>query len=339
MPRSIMNQNDSWSAGEFRLSRRCFLKDSVMHVIAGSGIHSLISGCIHVSSEADRRLYEVDLVIGQRGLSDGRFQTPRAIAIDSSDRLFVIDKSGRVQSFDSQGKFLTGWRTPIIEQGKPTGVTVDRDGTIIVADTHYFRFLFYTPDGVLLEEKTIGGENGPDPGQFAFVTDIVRMPNGEFIMGEYGEFDRLHKYSESGKFLDRLGEHGEAPMQFSRPQSLALDEEGLLWVADACNHRIQVIDWQGKEPKLVKILSREGDLPGELKYPYGLTLIPGHVIVSEFGNHRVQKIDRDGNSVAIWGQVGSEIGNLVRPWAVAVDSKKRVYVVDSGNNRIQRFRL
>ncbi len=88
-----------------------------------------------------------DLIIGQRGLADGRFQTPRAIALDQDDHIFVVDKSGRIQRFDPSGKFVLGWRTPEIENGKPTGISIDRDGTVMVADTHYYRFLFYTPEG------------------------------------------------------------------------------------------------------------------------------------------------------------------------------------------------
>lgn len=272
-------------------------------------------------------------------MADGRFQKPRAIAVDKADRCFVVDKTGRVQVFDDEGVFLRGWRTPDIEQGKPTGLSIDQDGTLIVADTHYFRFLFYTVDGELLEDRTIGGVNGNGPGKFAFVTDAVRLPSGEFLLGEYGEFDRIHKYSSRGDYIASLGEHGREPLQFSRPQSLAVDSEGLLWVADACNHRIQVIDWTSDTPKCIRLFGQEGDALGQFKYPYSLALHGDEVLVSEYGNHRVQRVDRDGNGLSSWGQPGSQPGELNQPWAIAVDTKDRVYVVDSGNNRVQRFQL
>jgi DNA-binding beta-propeller fold protein YncE len=279
------------------------------------------------------------LIIGQRGLADGRFQTPRAIALDQDDHIFVVDKSGRIQRFDPSGKFVVGWRTPEIENGKPTGISIDRDGTVMVADTHYYRFLFYTPEGKLLEDRTIGGVNGPDPGQFAFVTDIVRTPTGEFYCGEYGEYDRVHRYSADGKYMDRMGEHGTEPLQFSRPQSLNVDAEGLLWVADSCNHRIQVIDWRDTVPKSVATIGSRGTAPGQFQYPYGLVLAPdGSMIVSEFGNHRVQHLARDGSPLGMWGTPGNVVGQLSEPWASAIDSQNRIYVVDSKNNRVQRFR-
>lgn len=281
-----------------------------------------------------------DLIFGQRGLADGRFQKPRAIAIDQQDQIYVADKTGRIQVFDDTGKFIRGWRTPEIESGKPTGLSIDRDGILMVSDTHYYRFLFYTPQGELLENRTIGGTNGPEPGQFAFVTDIIRAPNGEFLCGEYGEFDRIHRYSEDGKYIDRMGEHGNGPLQFSRPQSFCIDGEGLLWVADACNHRIQILDWRTSTPRFVKTIGTQGNAAGELQYPYGIALAKdGTILVSEFGNHRVQKLDLSGKPLASWGSPGNEPGQLNQPWATATDSRNRVYVVDSGNNRIQRFRI
>jgi len=282
-----------------------------------------------------------DLIIGQRGLADGRFQKPRALAISPNDEIFTIDKTARVQVFDAQGTFLRGWKVPDAANGKPTGASIDpTNGHLLVADTHYFRFLNYTPQGELLADRTIGGENGYEPGQFGWVTDIARAPDGTLYLAEYGEFDRIYKYSADGQYLDRFGEHGEAPLQFSRPQTLDVDHEGLLWIADSCNHRIQVVDWREDKPRSVSILGEQGPGIGQLKFPYGMKLISDQrVLVSEFGNHRVQCWSRDGKPIASWGSAGDAPGQLNQPWAVDCDSQERVYVVDSGNNRLQRFLL
>ena len=107
-----------------------------------------------------------------------------------------------------------------------------------------------------------------------------------------------------------------------------------IWVADACNHRIQVFD---KEGKLINQWGEEGSAPGQLYYPYGLALDgKGHLYVCEYGNHRVQKFTLDGKSVGTWGTHGREPGQLHNPWAIAFDSKGRLYVLDSSNNRVQR---
>ena len=101
-----------------------------------------------------------------------------------------------------------------------------------------------------------------------------------------------------------------------------------------------VIDWREEKPRLVNILGGQGSEVGRLQFPYGLTLISeDRLLVSEFGNHRVQCWTREGKPISAWGSAGKEPGQLNQPWAVAIDSRERVYVVDSGNNRVQRFKL
>ena len=280
------------------------------------------------------------LVFGRRGLGDGELQKPRAVAIDADDRLYVVDMTARIQVFTNDGQFVRSWQTPEFKNGRPTGLSIDRDGSLIVADTHYFRVLFYTPEGELLADRTIGGTCGHGPGEFEFVTDVAQDSQGNYYVSEYGQNDRIQKFSPQGKFLMQWGTHGSEPGQFLRPQSLAVDESDHIWVADACNHRIQVFDATGDEAQFIKTWGEEGTEPGLLRYPYGLLLDgEGHVYVSEFGNHRVQKFTLDGKSLGAWGHSGRKEGELCQPWAAARDSRGRTFVLDSYNHRVQRFRL
>jgi DNA-binding beta-propeller fold protein YncE len=283
---------------------------------------------------------QVDKIWGERGVADGRFQKPRAITIDKEDRLYIVDMTARIQVFDTDGNFLRSWRTPAWQNGRPTGLSFDNAGNLMVPDTHYFRVLFYTPEGKLLEDRTIGGQSGTGPGQFGFVTDVVQDSRGNYYVSEYGEFDRIQKFSPDGNFLFQWGGHGPEPGKFKRPQSLALDEHDHLWVADACNHRIQIFDATGSEAKIVKIWGVEGAEPGQMRYPYGILLDgQGHVIVTEFGNQRVQKFTLDGQSLACFGGPGREPGRMHQPWASVLDSQGRLHVLDSYNHRVQRVKM
>jgi len=283
---------------------------------------------------------EPDLIWGRQGISDGRFTRPRAIAIDRQDRVFVVDFTARIQAFDRDGQFQYSWTTPRADQGKPTGLSIDRQGRLMVADTHCAQVLFYSAEGQLLPDLTIGGEYGPGLGQFHFVTDCVEDSQGNFYIAEYGEMDRIQKFSADRTPLYEWGTHGDEPGQFSRPQALAMDEQGQLWVADSCNHRIQVFDVSGEKPRLVRIWGERGPAPGQLNYPYNLLLDGrGHVYVTEFGNHRVQKFTLDGKSLAVWGGAGRRPGQMHQPWAAALDSQGNLHILDSYNHRVQRIRL
>ena len=296
------------------------------------------AGCPRVADTSD--IVGAEQIWGQQGVADGRFQRPRAIAIDSEDRIYIVDMTARIQVFNSEGEFIRSWRTPEWKNGKPSGLSFDRDGNLLVADTHYFRMLVYTPTGEMLTERTIGGETGTGPGQFGFVTDAVEDSRGNFYISEYGEFDRIQKFSHDGKFLTQWGGHGRERDHFMRPNNLAIDAQDRLWVVDSCNHRVKIFDTHGDKPKLVKMWGEEGTAPGQMRYPYDLVLDgEGNVYVTEFGNHRVQKFTEDGKSLCVYGGPGREAGQFYQPWALALDSHGRLFVLDSYNHRVQRIQM
>ena len=328
---SSTNLPNSESKPIFSRSRRDWL--------ALTGAACLAAQCGCVPSTGAARV--PDLVWGRRGVAtDGLLFKPRAMTIDEKDQIYIVDLTGRVQVFDADGKFLRSWKTPLAEQGKPLGLAIGNDGSVIVSDTHYFRVLFYSRDGVLDESRTIGGVNGDLPGQFQFVTDTIQAKNGHFFVGHYGQSDMIQEFDEAGAFVRRWGSQGNEPGQFSRPQTLLLDSSGLLWIADACNHRIQVFSVDGAEPKLEQIWGKPGTAAGELQYPYGMDFdSDGTLLIAEFGAHRVQRFTRDGKSLEVWGSAGKEPGQFINPWALAVDSKRRLHVLDTMNHRVQRFQL
>jgi DNA-binding beta-propeller fold protein YncE len=277
----------------------------------------------------------LETVFGKHGLQAGQFVRPRAVALDGQGRLFIADFSGRIQVLDREGQYLGGWHTPTILKGRPAGVGIARDGNILVADSHYQRILVYTPQGELLRE--INGENDPVLGPFAYVADVVQDGDGNYYLTEFGEEDRIRKLGPDGKYLKHWGGHGNAPGQLARPRGLALGADGLLYVADALNHRIQVFDREGN---LVRHFGQQGAEPGQLNYPYDVALGPtGDVYVVEFGNHRVQRFGPDGTWKAAWGGPGREPGGLNGPWGLVVDDRGRVFVLDTDNHRIQRVEL
>jgi DNA-binding beta-propeller fold protein YncE len=311
-----------------QIDRRRFGK-----LAAGGLVAATIGGCSNAAA-AD----QPQKVWGSLGAGKGQFSKPRAIAIDDKDQLYIVDMTARIQVFDADGNYLRGWQTPEHTNGRPTGLTFDTiDNHLLVADTHYNRILTYTPDGDLIPERTLGGVMGQGPGEFGLVSDVVRDQDHNFYVSEYGEFDRVQKFTPDGKFMMQWGGHGTDAGQFMRPQHLEFDEEGLLWVADSCNHRIQVFDQKGK---LIKMWGEQGTELGQIYYPYCIGLDgKGHIYVCEFGNHRVQKFTLDGKSVGAWGSAGRKPGQLNTPWAFVLDSKFRIHVLDSMNHRVQRFVL
>jgi serine/threonine protein kinase/tetratricopeptide (TPR) repeat protein len=77
---------------------------------------------------------------GSYGSGNGQFYTPRGIAVDSSNNVYVVDPGNyRVEKFDSNGNYLTQWGDDGSGPGQfddsPRGIAVDSTGNFIyVAD-------------------------------------------------------------------------------------------------------------------------------------------------------------------------------------------------------------
>jgi DNA-binding beta-propeller fold protein YncE len=269
----------------------------------------------------------------ETGAGDGQVVYPRGIAYSPrDDTFFVVDRMARIQHFDRKGQFLNGWRLPDYALGKPVGLSVGPDGNLYVPETHYHRVSVYTPSGQFLRQW---GSFGTDPGKFIYPTDVAFDEQQHIFVSEYGDHDRIQVFDGDGKFLYQFGSFGQGDGQFSRPQSMLIDH-GLVYVTDACNHRICVFKTDGT---FVRNMGHLGSGPGDFRFPYGLDQDrEGHLVVCEFGNNRVQQIDKQtGRGIATWGSGGRDPGQLAYPWGVIVDKKDRVIVVDSGNNRLQVF--
>ena len=276
-----------------------------------------------------------ELVWGQRGTRPGDLVKPRAAAIDGQDRVYLVDWTARIQVFDRDGKYLTGWKTPDYRNGRPSGLSIDRAGNLLVSDSHYHCVRIYDPQGN--ELRVLGGKPGTGPGEVGYVSDVVQDEDGNYYLAEFGETQRITKLDRDGNFLTCWGSAGMEPGQFARIRALAFGPEGNLYVADACNHRIQVFTREGK---LVRHWGEAGSEPGQLYWPYDLAFNPrGELYVVEYGNQRVQKFTAEGKSLACWGSGGRQPGQLACPWALAVDRHGVVHVVDSENHRVQRIRF
>jgi ABC-type Fe3+ transport system permease subunit/DNA-binding beta-propeller fold protein YncE len=278
---------------------------------------------------------EVLSSFGESGRGQGQFIHPRAIDITTDGTLFIVDKTGRIQKFGSKGNFLATIEMPLVEMGKPTGLSVAPNGNLYVADTHYHRVLIFSPEGEIVDEF---GKFGEDDGCFIYPTDVAFSEDGRIFVSEYGGNDRVSVFTGQGDFLFCFGSPGGGRDQFGRPSALCLDKvRKRLYVADACNHRIAIYNLDGE---LIEYFGSTGRDPGQLRYPYDLTMLAdGTLVVCEYGNNRVQLFDAEGQSLAVYGRWGRRLGELACPWGVAVDAKRRAFIVDRDNMRIQVWQL
>lgn len=275
-----------------------------------------------------------ELVWGKRGVMPGDIVRPRAATVDHNGDIYLVDFTARIQRYHADGTYAgVTWQTPDYRNGRPSGLGTDRDGNILVCDSHYHCVRTYSPEGQLL--RTIGGEAGTGAGQFGYVSDCIQDSDGFYYLAEFGQNDRITKLDSEGRFVSTWGTSGIEPGQFQRVRSLAIGPDDLIYIADACNHRIQVFTKTGE---FVRTFGQAGDKIGEFSYPYDLCFnAKGDLYVVERGNMRVQKLTKEGLPLGSWGGPGAGKGQFADPWALVVDKNGKVQVVDTENHRVQRI--
>lgn len=273
-------------------------------------------------------------IFGGVGLGNGDFSYPRAVTAEPEGSVFIVDKSGRIQRFSARGEFETGWKMPLSETGKPVGIAIHPDGRLFVADTHYHRVMIFDRDGHLLGQF---GEQGDGDGQMQLPTDVDFDNHGFIYVSEYQGNDRLTKWAPDLTYVRAIGEAPIDGERLRRPAAIDVDGDDVIWVADACNHRIVRFDTDGR---VLGTFGELGEGPGQLRYPYDINVAPdgASVMVCEYGGNRLQWFDRAGRSLRTWGGHGREPGRLWTPWGAAYGPGGNVYVVDSLNSRIQIVR-
>lgn len=137
------------------------------------------------------------------------------------------------------------------------------------------------------------------------------------------------------ELLQAIGKAGTGPGEFNRPEGICVDAQDRLYVADSCNHRIQIFSGDGK---FIRQYGGAGSGMGELSYPYDIAVdAQGFQFVCEFGNSRIQVFDANCQPVEIIGGAGNEPGKFNNPWGVALDSRGNLIVADALNHRLQKL--
>jgi ABC-type Fe3+ transport system permease subunit/streptogramin lyase len=296
-----------------------------------------ITGCSPASSQRSgplqSALFSRVEILGTRGAGVGQLNKPRSVAVDGNDNVYVVDMTGRVQKFSPAGVFLLSWQMPQTDLGKPKGMGRDPEGNIIVVEPHYQRINHFTTNGVLVFQW---GHRGTNDGQFMLPRAVAVNHEGEIYVPEYTLRERVQRFSPKGaRWLQSFGTPGTEPGQFNRAEGICVDQQDRVYVADSCNHRIQVFDREGH---FLRTYGKAGTGKGELSYPYDICVDhEGRQYVCEFGNSRIQVFDANDAPLEIIGGPGARPGQFANPWAVALDSFGNLYVADSQNHRVQKL--
>jgi streptogramin lyase len=309
---------------------------------------------------------------GSQGTGPGQLSSPASVTVDESGNEWVADRANnRVDEFSSTGEFKLGLGWGVIDGAEKletctascraglTGAGTAEFGTpeaygqqlmgivavgghIWVLDSGNLRLLEFSTSGEYIKQIT-----GVRIGANGVATDAA----DNLYVSDYG-YGAVQVFSAtSGEELRIFYPSGGPPIY-----GVAVDAEGNVWTTSSYYHRIEesssagalkmMVGWGVKDAaeKLETCTSEcksgiAGAGNGQFYYPGGITVDRnGELWVVDAGDNRVQELSPQGEYLIQFGSLGSGVGQLSSPSAIAI-SNGFAYVADTGNNRVEKWAL
>ena len=275
---------------------------------------------------------------GTEGTENGQFKKPVGIAINAEGDVWVGDSgSARIQEFSSTGTFIK--KTSVLAY--PEGIAIDAKGDVwFTGGTGTNAVWEYSSTGGTLIGEF--GASGTGNSQFKEPVGITVTGEDVYVVDRGNSRVEEFKFTEkegkmTGEYLRQWGNSGTGNGQFTKPQGLAVDQEGHVWVADAGNSRIQKFSATGEYLTQFSELT-ETCTPVSMKGPDGVAFdSSGNVWVADTGADRVDELSSTGKYITRFGTEGTGNGQFKEPRGIAIDKEGHVWVADTGNNRVQEL--
>ena len=263
---------------------------------------------------------------------------------------------------------ITPERMLSVDVREARGLAVAPDGRIYVADTGNHRVLALSRDGTV-ERQWGSATDTAAPGQFRLLTDVIVTPDG--AVATVDNNGDLQLFTPQGEVQQRL------VAVTSNGNGLDATPDGRLWVADTSNNRVAIfaagalagelrpggadapnhlnqpldvavapdgaVYVADLAPRIVR-LDSTGQVTGEWPTEVGAGLAVSHlalwrdrVIMTDPERNRLVILDPATGARRQVGTAGTAPGQFRLPTGIAAGPDGRLYVLDSGNGRIQVF--
>ena len=258
----------------------------------------------------------------------------------------------QVTTFAGSGTagFVNGTKT-LASFNQPTGIAINNDGDLIIADKQNNSVRFISPLG---EVNTIGGtgqsgfSNTAGSVTFSFPNGVGIGAAGTLYIADMGNA-AIRAIDIKGVATTFASNTTATPGILNSPAGIVADASGNVYVADNASNLIKKITPKGVITTIAGNGTR-GQVNGtgtsaSFNQPEALAIdSTGNLYVADAGNNMIRKITSAGvvTTLAGSGTAGAANGvgtaaSFNGPAGVAVDTKGNVYVGDSNNNLVRKI--
>ena len=273
--------------------------------------------CGHAYADIKGELLTV--IYGEEETS-GSFNQPRSIYVDQTKgKIYIIDTlNNRIISYDKNYKFISRFDA----EGRldlPISMLKDKKGHLILTNKGERSVLV-----IHIEEKII------KPLDF---TKVFPKPVPSYMaMDENG---RLYVIDEAYKRILIFSDDYEFLGEIKEPQAAGFSDVkwsgNCLYALDTLLKKVFIYDNQGH---LIRSLEFKS-----LSFPVSLAVDKrGYIYILDAHEGKVY-LFKDHEIMGEIGKKGWKEGKLYYPGYISIDNKNTLYVVDTGNNRIEVFKI
>jgi len=224
------------------------------------------------------------------------------VASDSRGRYYVYhrgEEAPPLLCFDRDGTLLKSWGKGLFV--RPHMAKCDREDNIWLIDDGGHVLYLYSPDGEIIRTLGSRGVPGEDGTHFNRPTDIAFSLDGGFYVADgYGN-TRIARFDKNLSFIGQWGAEGKKPGEFLLPHAITTDPDGLVYVADRTNWRVEIFTSEG-------IFLRQWAHIGRI---FGIVHAGDGCFYTVDGTHgRVTKLEPSGRVVGFFGTPGDGYGQL-----------------------------
>ena len=270
-----------------------------------------------------------------------------------------------VMEFDAEGNLLRHWggKGEGFEWPKNEhGIFVDRQGNVWVGgnDQIDHQILKFSPDGKFLmqvgKQNSTGGSNSET--QLGRPAHMVTDPEiTELYVADGYKNRRIVVFdARTGAYKRHWGAYGEKPhddklepykpdapllRQFASPvHCVRLSNDGMVYVCDRANDRIQVFSRDGKFVKEFRIEPQTLQNGSVWDLILSEDAAQKYIFIADGANGQIITINReDGKVLTQWGRHGRQPGQFKWVHNIAIDSKGNLYTAEVAHGRrAQKFR-